>query len=250
MSDWSVAQVFLLSAVDEQTAQVRAWGQAIIDEAERENGVCVRSIYLMRAEGGPYKIGISNDPERRRNELQQSMPCRLALLCQVEIGLLTRFEAQPVETRVHDRFQHRRRRFEDCENPTEWFDLSDAEVAAFAQVWRTRCGPNGGGSGKGQGPGSNLALCRLGDRSQQDIGGVQGSCWRVDPSAPTWRLPRATMGATEAPLGRTRPADYALDGGGRLGAPPCSGSGRRGSEPLPAPTIQHPRRVRPPSRVA
>lgn len=75
-------------------------------------------VYLIRS-GDLYKIGKTDNPTRRYNEVQLVVPGKIE-----EIHVLETDDPTGIETYWHRRFASKRR-------AGEWFELNDADVAAF-----------------------------------------------------------------------------------------------------------------------
>lgn len=80
-------------------------------------------VYLIRAENGLVKIGITINVEQRFRTLDTSCPVEIAL-----IGVLHSDEAIVVEAELHERFEDRRVK-------GEWFALSSQEIAWIKQTY-------------------------------------------------------------------------------------------------------------------
>ena len=94
-------------------------------------------LYLMRADDGLYKIGVSSNPQRRRETIARHMAryengCGLTLLTCILIGVVPYRAAVAVERAVHRRFAHCQLR-----RTCEWFWLTPAETKSFASIART-----------------------------------------------------------------------------------------------------------------
>lgn len=72
-----------------------------------------RSIYVVKSEAGPIKIGISKNPKKRLDALKTSSPHKLTLKYQISVD----FDAEPIERAVHKTL---------CQSNLsgEWFDTS------------------------------------------------------------------------------------------------------------------------------
>lgn len=88
----------------------------------------VTYVYLMRAENGRYKIGISVDPEKRLADLRDGSA--------VDIELVHYFAAEDaagIERVLHREYETKRVR-------GEWFALDEADVASICAVREEGCG--------------------------------------------------------------------------------------------------------------
>ena len=69
-----------------------------------------------------YKIGRTNNPERRLNEIRNILPGRSEIVAIVDTQ-----DAPALEWQLHERYAKSRKR-------GEWFDLSDAQVREICQI--------------------------------------------------------------------------------------------------------------------
>lgn len=82
-------------------------------------------VYLMQdSSNGYYKIGISNTPEYRERTLQSEKPTIEMLACK---KFPTRKIAESIESALHTTYSQQRLR-------GEWFNLTDADVAAIIET--------------------------------------------------------------------------------------------------------------------
>jgi hypothetical protein len=73
-------------------------------------------IYLIRAENGYVKIGITRNIDNRLKTLETASPLQLELLKSKHVR-----NAPAIDRRLHKLYQDKRKRF-------EWFDLDDQEI--------------------------------------------------------------------------------------------------------------------------
>jgi hypothetical protein len=74
-------------------------------------------VYLIRADNGLYKIGLTSNIERRFNTLRAQSPIPLELILYVNGE-----NARELERELHDKFSDKR-------HHGEWFELSDENLA-------------------------------------------------------------------------------------------------------------------------
>jgi len=82
----------------------------------------MRSVYLIRANDGRYKIGIAKDPKHRIRQLQTGNSDQLVL-----IETYQSENASRIEKALHNRYSYVR-------NVGEWFDLSITEEVGFISM--------------------------------------------------------------------------------------------------------------------
>ncbi len=75
-------------------------------------------LYVIESDGGPVKVGVSKDPEKRRKSLEDSGPYRLKLVHVREAGM-----AQDVERLALELLTAKQMR-------GEWFNVSASEAIA------------------------------------------------------------------------------------------------------------------------
>lgn len=82
-------------------------------------------LYLIKADNGLTKIGISNNTEQRFNQLQAASPCKLELLFTIE------------KSRVHsvEKFLHSK--YKQFWSHGEWFNLSDYVIEEIINNFST-----------------------------------------------------------------------------------------------------------------
>ena len=80
-------------------------------------------VYLIREEHGCVKIGVSNDYERRLEEIDRSIPYSVEL-----VALIHNEDARLIERNLHNRYDHLRRK-------GEWFRLSREDIAQICEEW-------------------------------------------------------------------------------------------------------------------
>lgn len=81
-----------------------------------------KCVYLIKAENGRYKIGLTSRLDDRLNALRLQSPVSLELIHTAESE-----QAPILETHLHRIFSDRR-------THGEWFDLSDADVEKFKTI--------------------------------------------------------------------------------------------------------------------
>lgn len=79
-------------------------------------------LYVIEHPHGFYKVGISNDPERRLKSLQTASPYELELVATVDTE-----NSNGLESLLHDRFAKYHYR-------DEWFELPDKQVSEFKEM--------------------------------------------------------------------------------------------------------------------
>jgi len=85
----------------------------------------MRSVYLIRANDGRYKIGIAKEPKQRIRQLQTGNSDELTLIETYESE-----NAFKIESILHNRFSHARQN-------GEWFDLSITEEVNFVAMCKS-----------------------------------------------------------------------------------------------------------------
>lgn len=79
----------------------------------------MKSVYLIRANDGRYKIGIAKNPAKRLSQLQTGNSDELKL-----IETYNSYNARKIESILHNRYAYGKER-------GEWFNLSIAEESRF-----------------------------------------------------------------------------------------------------------------------
>ncbi len=81
------------------------------------------AVYVMQSGDGPVKIGIANDPDRRRREVGAGQPFPVAVVHRVSLGA----DARAVERIAHRLLAEKRLR-------GEWFDVGVQEAVAAIEA--------------------------------------------------------------------------------------------------------------------
>jgi hypothetical protein len=89
------------------------------------------AVYLMHNEwsAANYKIGMSKNPDRRRNEVEEGYANVLPKIITV-CWFATEAQARKAENIWHRRFS---KKLTDDQGGKEWFSLTDADIAEFQQ---------------------------------------------------------------------------------------------------------------------
>lgn len=89
------------------------------------------AVYLMHNEwsAANYKVGMSNNPDRRRNEIEEGYANVLPKIITV-CWFATEAQARKAENIWHRRFS---KKLTDDQGGKEWFSLTDADIAEFQQ---------------------------------------------------------------------------------------------------------------------
>lgn len=82
----------------------------------------MKSVYLIRANDGKYKIGVSKNPQKRLNQLQTANSDELKLIKTYKSNI-----AQKLESVLHNRYAHGKER-------GEWFNLSIIDESRFCNT--------------------------------------------------------------------------------------------------------------------
>jgi hypothetical protein len=80
-------------------------------------------VYLFKLETGHYKIGLSENPERRSKEVVSGLPFSIEILHTIPTN-----QMECLEYELHDRFKAKRYA------KTEWFNLSEADVESIKTI--------------------------------------------------------------------------------------------------------------------
>lgn len=80
-------------------------------------------VYLFQLSTGHYKIGFSNNPQRRGREITSGLPFSIELLHQIQSNQIACLEYE-----LHVRYADKRH------GDTEWFSLTDAEVLEIKRI--------------------------------------------------------------------------------------------------------------------
>jgi len=81
-----------------------------------------QNVYVIEHEHGYVKIGVSENPKQRVSSLQTGCPYKISVIGQINTS--TPFE---VETRLHERYNKRKKR-------GEWYDLTAREKARLVAL--------------------------------------------------------------------------------------------------------------------
>jgi len=90
------------------------------DKRDNQQASSQSYIYIIQAENGLCKIGISTNPKRRLSTLQTGSPVSLKLIFQFEGNYDT-------EEQLHNMFAHKQQH-------GEWFRLSNDDLASIAEI--------------------------------------------------------------------------------------------------------------------
>lgn len=80
-------------------------------------------VYLFRLSTGHYKIGFSNNPQRRGREITSGLPLTLDLIHQIPSNQIACLEHE-----LHEQYKDKRH------GTTEWFELSSVDVEAIKAI--------------------------------------------------------------------------------------------------------------------
>lgn len=80
-------------------------------------------VYLFLLSTGHYKIGFSNNPQRRGREITSGLPFTLEIIHQIPSNQIACLEHE-----LHEQFKNKRH------GTTEWFELDDSDVTAIKSI--------------------------------------------------------------------------------------------------------------------